>query len=121
MILKWEKLYVKNMKCESSMDRKMSVPSWARLEKRLGEVCAADKGHDYKGFGLRFCIKVVKLGLWAEKICMLAVLFASPTSRLQPGQINHSVSNMCFVLPSLTHAIPTSLFLGFCKNWLGSS
>ena len=37
----------------------------------------------------------VKLGLCAEELCMLAVLSASPTSQLQPGQINHAASNMC--------------------------
>ena len=49
MILKWEKLYVKNMKCEPSMDRKMSVPSWARLEKRLGEFVQQTKGMIIRG------------------------------------------------------------------------
>ena len=47
MILKWEKLYVNNMKCEPSMDRKLSVPSWAKDWRRDWE----RKGHDYKGWG----------------------------------------------------------------------
>lgn len=84
-----------------------------KTSEEKGRVCRVDKGNDYKG-GVGFLHKSGYTGSVYREALDASHVLGSPISLLQPGQINHAVSNI-----HLTHRF--RLMLPLQEIGLGSS